>query len=163
MGCRSLALSVKLIGPKDQCIWESFLKRGFLMLWLAVWSWKLTPFLPVFLTRGRFFQKWNFKIELISSERLIGRFYFNKTESKFRPRSQAKPLFKFIKLFKLFKPFNLIQFLTFLAQSKITICMKSIYFYLCRKINYAQNQFIFENGKSIYICRKQKINQFIQD
>ena len=56
----------------------------------------------------------------------------NKTdESKFSPRSRAKKLFKFCKTTLIFSCFvNLIQFLT---ESKITICMKSIYFFSASK------------------------------
>ena len=92
----------------------------------------------------------------------------NKTESKFSPIDrEPKNNSNFAKLLQFFHVFvNLIQFLT---ESKITTCMKSIYFYLCRKIYYAQNQFYFylcrkiKCDKSIHSYRKQKINQFIQE
>ena len=62
---------------------------------------------------------------------------------------------KYSNFAKLLQFFHVIQFLT---ESKITICMKSIFFYLRRKIYYAQDQFIF-----IYVEKyiMPKINLFL--
>ena len=78
----------------------------------------------------------------------------NKTESKFSPGSRAKELSNFAELVQFFHVFvNLIQFLT---ESKNAICIKSIYFYLRRKIYFAQTQFIFNCVKKLNM-----VSQFI--
>ena len=70
----------------------------------------------------------------------------NKNESKFSPIDREPR--NYSNFAKLLQFFHVIQFLT---EYKITIGIKSIYFYLRRKIYYAQNQFIFNYVRKKYV------------